>query len=135
MPGNANHEIRGSRLFEDRWGCPGQAPVCPGDRLRIRESRRTTGRQLEDGVMAEGIVVVLVLVVAEDAVDAGADHVQEGVVDLVGIAAIVAGGGESMGQTDVVIELAHREGPASLVRADRDGSTRMDKPKKSKLRR
>jgi hypothetical protein len=48
--------------------------------------------QLEDGVVAEGIVVVLVLVVGEYAVDAGADHVQEGVVDLVGIAADVEGG-------------------------------------------
>ena len=71
--------------------------------MHIQGSRKTTCHQLEDGVMAEGIVVVLVLVVGEDAVDAGADHFQEGVVDLVGIAAVVEGGGEGMGQTDVGI--------------------------------
>jgi hypothetical protein len=79
--------------------------------------------------MAKGIVVVLVLVVGEDAVDAGADHVQEGVVDLVGIAADVEGGGESMGQANVVIELAHREGAriagkSRLRRLDEDGQAK-----------
>jgi hypothetical protein len=79
--------------------------------------------------MAEGIVVVLVLVVGEDAVDAGADHVQEGVVDLVRIAAVVEGGGEGMGQTDVGIELAHREGSriagkSRSRRLDEDGQAK-----------
>src|SRR5262249_17982266 len=37
------------------------------------------GEQLEDGVGAQGVVVVLVFVVGEDAVDAAADHLQEGV--------------------------------------------------------
>ena len=97
--------------------------------MRIRGSRRTTGHQLEDGVMAEGIVVVLVLVVGEYAVDAGADHVQEGVVDLVRIAAVVEGGGEGMGQTDVGIELAHREGSriagkSRSRRLDEDGQAK-----------
>src|SRR5262249_8973451 len=36
------------------------------------------GNQPEDGVGAQGVVVVLVLVVGEDAVDAAADHLQEG---------------------------------------------------------
>ena len=97
--------------------------------MRIRGSRRTTGHQLEDGVMAEGILVVLVLVVGEDAVDAGADHVQEGVVDLVGIAADIEGCGESMGQTDVGIELAHQEGSriagtSRSRRLDEDGQAK-----------
>jgi hypothetical protein len=79
--------------------------------------------------MAEGIVVVLVHVVGEDAVDADAAHVQEDVVDLVGIAAVVEGGGEGMGQTDVGIELAHREGSriagkSRSRRLDEDGQAK-----------
>ena len=74
-------------------------------------------------------MVVLVLVVGEDAVDAGADHVQEGVVDLVRIAAVVEGGGEGMGQTDVGIELAHQEGTriagtSRSRRLDEDGQAK-----------
>jgi hypothetical protein len=35
------------------------------------------GEELEDGVGPEGVVVVLVLVIGEDAVDPLADHAQE----------------------------------------------------------
>ena len=74
--------------------------------MRIRGSRRTTGHQLEDGVMAEGIVVVLVLVVGEDAVDAGADHLQDGVRGGVGVAGVVEGASESGRAAEAVIKLA-----------------------------
>jgi hypothetical protein len=53
--------------------------------------RRAVGDELEDGVGAEGIVVVLVLLACEDALDAGPDHRQEGVLAEAGIAGVVKG--------------------------------------------
>jgi hypothetical protein len=54
-------------------------------------------------------VVVLVLVAGEDAVDAGADHLQEGVLGEVGVAGVVEGVGEGMGEPDALVELADGE--------------------------
>jgi hypothetical protein len=97
--------------------------------FRIRGFQRATGHQLEDGVIAEGILVILVLEVGEDAVDAGADHVQESVVGLVGIAAVVEAAAKAWVKPMWASNWRSGRGPVSLVRADRDGSTRMDKPK------
>ena len=63
------------------------------------------GDELEDGVGAEGVVVVLVRVPGEDAEDAGSDHLREGVVDAVGITRVVQRGGELCGQPDALVEL------------------------------
>src|SRR5262249_28217484 len=53
------------------------------------------GDQLEDGVVAEGVVVVLVLVAGQDAVDAG----------------IIEGAREGPGEPSALIELADGEQP------------------------
>jgi hypothetical protein len=86
------------RLFSkrDRVGLTGQViPV-----------GRPSGQQLEDGVRAEGVVVVLVLVAGHDAVDAGPDHFQKGVLGEVGVAGIVEGLSKRPGQADALVELA-----------------------------
>src|SRR5205807_471110 len=54
---------------------------------------------------------VLVLVAGEDAVDAGADHLQEGVFGEVGGAGVVEGIGEGPGQADALVELADGDQP------------------------
>jgi hypothetical protein len=54
-------------------------------------------------------VVVLVLVASEDGKDSHADHVGERVFDEVGIARVVERGGELLGQTDALVELAQRQ--------------------------
>ena len=51
-------------------------------------------------------MVVLVRVPGEDAEDAGPDHLRERVVDEVGIAWVVEGGGELRGQADALVELS-----------------------------
>jgi hypothetical protein len=61
--------------------------------------------------VAEGIVVVLVLVASQDAVDAGTDHLQERVLGQVRVAGIVEGCGEGPGQADALVELAEGEQP------------------------
>jgi hypothetical protein len=72
---------------------------------------RAVSEELEDGVMAEGVVVVLVRVAGEDAVDAGADHLPEGVLGEAGGAGVVEDFGEGPGQADALGELADREQP------------------------
>jgi hypothetical protein len=74
---------------------------------------RAAGDELEDGVGADGIVVVLVLVAGQDAVDAGTDHLQEAVLGQVGVPGIVESGGEGPGQANAVVELAEGEQPGS----------------------
>ena len=69
------------------------------------------GDEFEDGVGAEGVVVVLVLVASEDAVDPGPDHLQEGVFGQVGVAGVVEGGGEGTSEPDVLVELAEGQQP------------------------
>jgi hypothetical protein len=88
-------------------------------RSRCREpSRRVVGQvvsdgKLEDGVDAQGVVLVLVLVTGQDAVDAGAGHLQEGVLGEVGVAGVVEGAGVGPGEPDALIELMGSS-PASL---------------------
>src|SRR5262249_37694014 len=69
------------------------------------------GDELEGGVGAEGIVVVLVLVAGQNAVDAGADHFQQGMLDERGGAGVIEGIGEGLRESDALIELADREQP------------------------
>ncbi len=56
-------------------------------------------------------MIVLVLVIGEDAVDPLADHAQHGLARERRIAAVVEGVGELLGESDSVVELPHREEP------------------------
>jgi hypothetical protein len=56
-------------------------------------------------------VVVLVLVAGEDAVDAGADHLQERVFHEVGVAGVVQDVCEGPGEPDALVELAKGQQP------------------------
>jgi hypothetical protein len=67
-------------------------------------SRGAVSEELEDGVVVQAIVVVLVLVVGQDAKDADADHLQEAVPHEVGIAGIVEGVGEDPSESDALVE-------------------------------
>src|SRR5262245_13367740 len=76
---------------------------------QVRVVGGAVGDELEDGVGAEGIVVILVRVAGQDAVDAGADHLQEAVLGEARVAGVVEGVGEGLGQNDAVVELAEGE--------------------------
>ena len=69
------------------------------------------GEELEDGVGAQGVVIVLVLVVGEDAVDALADHAQEGLLRQGGIAWVVERGGELLSEAKLLVALPDRDEP------------------------
>jgi hypothetical protein len=73
--------------------------------------RGAAGEELEDGVGAEGVVVVLVGVAGEDAVDAGPDPLQEGVIREGLVAGVVERVGEGAGQADGLVERADGEQP------------------------
>jgi hypothetical protein len=47
------------------------------------------GDKFEDRIGAQAVVVVLVLVAGQDAINAGADHLQEGVLGEVGVARVI----------------------------------------------
>ena len=74
--------------------------------------RGAVSDQFEDGVGAEGVVVVLVRVAGEDAVDTGPDHFQEGVLGEVGVAGVVQCFGEGLGEPDALVELPDGEQPS-----------------------
>jgi hypothetical protein len=65
--------------------------------------------ELEDGVRAQGVVVVLVLVAGQNAIDAGADHLQKGVLGEVMVAGVLEHFHEGPGEPDALVELAHGE--------------------------
>ena len=56
-------------------------------------------------------MVVLVRVAGEDAVDAGLDHLPEGVLGAVGVAGVVESIGEGPREPEALIELAEGEQP------------------------
>jgi hypothetical protein len=88
------------------------------------------GDELEDGVGAQGVVVVLVRVAGQDAVDAGPDHLHEGVLGEAGVAGVVQGVGEGPGEPDALIEPADREQPGvagQLARRRLDDQRRAEK--------
>jgi hypothetical protein len=56
--------------------------------------------------VAEGVVIGLIGVAGEGAVDAAAPHVQGGVLDEVGVARVVQGSGGGLGQAELFVGLA-----------------------------
>jgi hypothetical protein len=74
-----------------------------------RAAARSFGHQLEDGVGAESVGVILVLVVGQDAIDAGPDHLQERVLGKMRVAGVTECLGKRAGQADALIELADRQ--------------------------
>jgi hypothetical protein len=71
--------------------------------------RRAAGEGLEDGVGTEGVVVVLVRVAGQDAVDPGAGQLREAVLRQVRAAGVIEGAGVGPGQADVLVERADGE--------------------------
>ena len=75
-------------------------------------------------------MVVLVRGAGEDAVDAGPDHLREGVLGEVGVAGVVQGVGEGAGETDTFVELADGRQPGvagALARRRRADERRAEK--------
>src|ERR1700728_2189307 len=63
----------------------------------------STGDELESRIGAEGVVVVLVLVVGEDAIDPRACHFEKSVAHQFGIAGVVQGLSELLGEVQTMI--------------------------------
>src|SRR5262249_23746912 len=84
--------------------------------------RQATGNQFEDRIGTQGIVVILVLVAGEDAVQAGAEHLQARVLNQAGVAGVVDGRGELGGEAEALIELADGEQPGIGGEQGRGGS-------------
>jgi hypothetical protein len=61
--------------------------------------------------VTQGVVVVLALVAGQDAVDATANHLREGVLGQVRVAGVIEGAGVGPGQADALVELADGEQP------------------------
>jgi hypothetical protein len=81
--------------------------------LSDRQAAHTpaVGDHRADGVGSQGVVVLLILVATQDAVDADADHLHEGVLDGVGVLRVIEGLGTGPGQADALVELADGEQP------------------------
>ena len=56
-------------------------------------------------------MVVLALVTSDDAANAGAQHLEEGVLGRAGVAVVIEGVGEGPAELQAVIELAEGEQP------------------------
>ena len=71
---------------------------------------RSIGEEFENGVGAERVMVVLILVTSEDAEDPLAGHVEERVFDATGIAGVVEGVGEQFCQirNDLILQLVRK---------------------------
>ena len=67
------------------------------------------GDDLEDRIITQHVVVVLVGVVGQDAIDPHADHFGKGVLGGILPARVVQGRGELCGQADPLVELADRQ--------------------------
>ena len=78
---------------------------------QIAVFRESVGEELEDGIRTQGVVVVLVLVVGEDAVDALADHAEQGLLGERRVAYVVECGGELLGEADLRVVLPDRDEP------------------------
>jgi hypothetical protein len=72
---------------------------------------QAAGNEFEDGFGAQGVVVVLIFVAGEDAVEAGTEHFEDGVLDEPGVAGVVEGGSKVPGEAELFVELADREQP------------------------
>jgi hypothetical protein len=80
----------------------------------------------------EGVVVVLVRVAGQDAIEPGANHLLVGVVPEVGVPRVVQRFGEGPGQSNALVELTDGSSPASLHSWPGDGSITSAVPKKSR---
>src|SRR5580692_7550547 len=83
----------------------------------------STGHQLENRIGAKCVVIVLVLIVGEDAIDARACHFKEGVRYQFEIAGVVQGLSELLGEVQTLVELAEGEQPRI---ASQQGSGRLN---------
>ena len=68
---------------------------------------KSVGDELEDRIRSQRIVIVLILVIGEDAVDPLPDHAQQRLPREGRIAAIVESGRELFGESDVLVDLSH----------------------------
>ena len=115
-------------------------PPQVGDRDSVLEPRerrlagevgvvgQAVGDELEDGVRPQRVVVVLILVVGQDAVDPLPNHGQQRVLDEGGIPPVLEGGGELLGEPDPLVELADRQQPG--VTRERGGrKLDLDRPR------
>ena len=69
---------------------------------------QATGDHFEDGVATQRFVVILILVIGEDAVNPLADHGNKAVSGEVRVTTIVESLGDLPGESDLFVELAHR---------------------------
>ena len=72
---------------------------------------RTAGEEFEERIVAEHVVVVLVGIVGQDAVDPHADHLQKRMGADVRVAGIIEGGRELGGQAELLVQLPDRQQP------------------------
>jgi hypothetical protein len=91
-----------------------------GDRDRVLEPRegrlagevgilgKPIGDELEDGIGPQGVVIVLVFVIGEDAIDPLSHHAQQGLLGEEGIASVVESGCDLLGELGPLVELADR---------------------------
>ena len=70
---------------------------------------KSIGDELEDGIRSQRIMIVLILVISEDAVDSLPDHAQKRLPGEVGVSSIVESSGELLGESDSLVELPHRQ--------------------------
>ncbi len=80
---------------------------------------QAVGNELENGVRPQRVVVVLILVVGQDAIDSLPHHGQLRVLDEGGIATVLESGGKLLGEPDLLVELANRQ--QSGIRRQRGG--------------
>ena len=90
---------------------------------------RAVGEHLEDRVVPQDIVVVLIGVIGENAVQPHPRHFGEGMVHVRGMAGIVQGRDELCGESDSLVELPNRQqsgiaGQLGVRRLDNDRLTR-----------
>jgi hypothetical protein len=91
---------------------------------------RAVGHELEDRIGAEGVVVVLVLVAGQDAVDVGANLLQEGVLGEVGVPGVIEGRAKARVSPMCWSSWRMGSSPATLESWPGDGSTTSGVPKK-----
>ena len=86
------------------------------------------GDELEDGVRPERVVVILVLVIGQDAVDPLPDHGQQRVPGESGVPPVIECGGELLGEADLLVELTkHQE--SGITGERRGGELELNRPR------
>ena len=82
---------------------------------------RAVADQLEDRIAPQHVVVVLVGVVGEDAVDPHPGHLQEGMIDVADVPPIGQGFGKLPRQPQPLVQLAERQQPGIAGNLGRRG--------------